>query len=95
VSGHQHRLTRLEGLLDVVGQIRRANDDGDHQLAAKLDERLGELLAGTPEQLLKTRELADWQFSAHSKRETDTLASDALDEIRSAVLASGPSPSWH
>jgi hypothetical protein len=95
VSAHQHRLTRLESMLDVVEQIRRANNDGDHRLAMELSERLDQLLAGNPEELLKTKELADWDFSVQKKREADALAANALDELRSAVLALGPSPSWH
>jgi hypothetical protein len=95
VSSDQQRLTRLEGMVDVVEQIRRANNDGDHRLATRLSERLDKLLAGNPEQLLKTKELADWEFSVKRKREGDALAANALDELRSAVLALGPSPSWH
>jgi hypothetical protein len=82
-------------MLDVVEHIRRANDKDDQGLTEKLDERLGVLLAGSPETLLKTRELADWDFAAHTKRETDALAAGALGEIRAAVLALGPSASWH
>jgi hypothetical protein len=92
VSAHPHRLERI---LDVVEQIRHANKQADHERAEQLNERLGIFLAGSPEKLLKTRELAGWDFSAHTKSETDALAADALDEIRTAVLALGPSPSWH
>lgn len=95
MSADQQPLTRLKGMLDVVEQIRRANNDGDHRLAAKLSKRLDQLLAGNPEELLKTKELADWEFSVRRKRDGDALAADALDELRSAVLALGPSPSWH
>jgi hypothetical protein len=82
-------------MLEVVEQIRRANSEDDHGLAEKLDERLALLLAGSPEKLLKTRELADWDFAAHTREESDALAADALGEIRAAVLALGPSASWH
>jgi hypothetical protein len=89
------QLDRLERLFGVVDEIRHAIGDDDHDLAEKLNERLSLLLAGSPETLLKTRELAGWDFSAHTKQETDALAADSLDEIRTAVLALGPSASWH
>jgi hypothetical protein len=82
-------------MLDVVEQIRRANDRDDHTLARRLNEHLASLLSESPEHLLKTRELADWQFSAQKKEESDARVGAALGELRAAVLALGPGPSWH
>jgi hypothetical protein len=95
MSASAHRLTRLEDLRDVVEQIRRASGRNEHDLAGSLNERLALLLSESPEQLLKTRELADWQHVPERKHEADALAGDALDEIRSEILALGPSASWH
>jgi hypothetical protein len=95
MSAHQQKLGRLERMLDVVDQIRQANERDDHGLSEKLNERLRLLLAESPERLLKTRELAEWRFSAHTKPESDARAEAALGELRAAVLALGPTPSWH
>jgi hypothetical protein len=80
---------------DLVEQIRSANERDDHALARRLNEHLSLLLAASPEKLLKTRELADWNVSARTRHEGDALAADALEELRDAALALGPSPSWH
>jgi hypothetical protein len=95
MSADDHRATRLEDLLEVVEQIRRANAGGHHDLARTLNERLALLLSQTPERLLKTRELADWDHSPDGKLEAEALASDALDELRAELLALGPTASWH
>ncbi|MGZ4402120.1 MAG: hypothetical protein ACXVRI_04655 [Gaiellaceae bacterium] len=36
-------------MIDIVEQIRCANREGDHRRAARLNERLAKLLAGSPE----------------------------------------------
>ncbi|MCW2978208.1 MAG: hypothetical protein JWM06_3489 [Actinomycetia bacterium] len=82
-------------MFGVVDEIRHANERDDRALAEELNERLRALLAESPERLLKTRELADWRFSAETKRESDALTEASLGELRAAALALGPTPSWH
>jgi len=82
-------------MLDVVERIRRANASHDHSLADRLNERLAQLLSESPEHLLMTRELAEWQASPDQTRDGDALAADSLDELRALILALGPGPSWH
>jgi hypothetical protein len=95
VSTHAHRAGHLQRLRELAGEIRRANRDDDFDLATRLNEHLGRLLSESPEHLLKTRELADWRFSATGKAHGDELAADAIEELEAAALALGPSPSWH
>jgi hypothetical protein len=92
---HRHRHARLGAMHEIVERIRRANHDENHRLAGKLSEHLAELLSESPEHLLSTQELADWEFSSAQKQEGDELASNALDEIRSVAVSYGPSSSWH
>lgn len=80
---------------EIVERIRRASHEENHRLANKLSEHLAELLSESPEHLLRTQELADWEFSSTQQQEGDELASNALDEIRSVAVSYGPSSSWH
>ena len=95
MSTDTKRLRGLERIHDVVYEIRRANDGDDFDLAGKLNEYLGLLLAESPEKLLKTEELAATRFSASNKERVDKLAGDSLAEIQDKLLALGPSLSWH
>jgi hypothetical protein len=78
-----------------VREIQLANDAEDFDLATKLNEYLGLLLAESPEKLLRTEELAAGRFSAESKEDADKLAGDSLGEIQDKLLALGRSPSWY
>jgi hypothetical protein len=95
VSTHGYNLPRLGELRDLVERIRLANDHDDHRLADKLNGTLARMLAESPEHLLKTRELADWRFSAERKEEGDARVAAALAELRALILSLGPSASWH
>ncbi|MGZ4337595.1 MAG: hypothetical protein ACXVRU_09955 [Gaiellaceae bacterium] len=91
----ESRLDRLHRMIDLVEQIRRASGARDHDLVARLNERLAEVLAGSPEELLRTHELADWRFTGDNAAECDRLAASARDELQAIVLAHGLSPSSH
>jgi hypothetical protein len=95
MSTDTKRLRGLERIHDVVYELRRANNGGDFDLAAKLNEYLRLLLAESPEKLLKTEELAATRFSPSNKERADKLAGDSLAEIQDKLLALGPSLSWH
>jgi hypothetical protein len=95
LSTPSHSLPRLGELRGLVERIRLANDRDDHRLADKLNGTLARMLAESPAHLLKTRELADWRFSAERREEGDARVSAALDELRSLAFLLGPSASWH
>jgi hypothetical protein len=95
MSSHAHRVGQLERIRDLIGAIRHANGRDDFNLARKLNEHLALALAESPEHLLKTRELADWKFTAKNKHRSDSLAEDALEEVRAQLAALGPTPAWH
>jgi hypothetical protein len=95
MSTDTKRLRGLERIHDVVHELRRANDGGDLDLATKLNEYLGLLLAESPEKLLRAKELAATHLSAGNKEYADKLAGDSLAEIQDKLLALAPSPSWY
>lgn len=95
VAAREHARARLEDMVDVVERFRRANRDGDGQLANRLNEHLDRLLTESPEHLLRTRELADWRFRRDGQSHGDALARDALAELKDAILALGPRPAMH
>jgi hypothetical protein len=94
-SRESSQLNHLRALIDLVEQIRGANRDGDHRRVARLNERLANALAESPEELLRTHELAAWCSTGDNADECDRLATGALDELQAVVLAHGLSPSSH
>jgi hypothetical protein len=94
-TSRESPLDHLRALIDLVEQIRDVNRKGDHRRVARLNERLVRALAESPEELLRTHELAAWCSRGDNTDECDRLATDALDELQAVVLAHGLSPSSH
>jgi hypothetical protein len=78
---------RLERILELVANIRLANQDSNRVLSGTYQGQLKPLVVASERSLQKTYELSERTFTGDSYPADDALAKESLEELRAAFNA--------